>query len=606
MYIVGTSGHIDHGKTSLIRALTGTDCDRLPEEKEREMTIDIGFASIDYPRFGTVSIIDVPGHERFIRNMVVGAWGIDLALLVVAVDDGWMPQTEDHFRVLQLLGVERLIAVLNKTDIADEEMISFVEEEVREKLEATRFAGSDVMKVSSKTGTGIEELREAIVVNLRKLTKASNASKPYLFIDRVFASKGYGTVITGTLKNGIFQEDETVQILPVKKEARIKRIESHYTALQEGNPSQRTALNLSGISVDEVKRGYVVVRDNFFTGSNDIIAGIQLLDTKKEIKNNLGIEVLIGTTAVKGKMILLDEVDSMEFPARIKLEEPWFTYPGQPFVMTSPGGHRIIGGGRVLLPEFHSRNQKKLVKGAVADFANWNRDRIVEFIFSVYQWMKRETAYALFPESRKSLDKVIQSLAEKGTIQVLNDYIVLTDYCNSSISLAVDVINKGVGLNLAEISHGASLNPEFARLIMPIILMNHTVIEKDGRYFAGDAITEDALSVGKKKILQQLLQEGAGGMELDKLKDDVVKKDVRDLVKLGFIVSLDGNILYHHQVYEDLKGKIMSLFDDREKIMVTDAKDATGGLSRKYIIPLLNRVENDGLIKRLGDFRIKV
>jgi selenocysteine-specific elongation factor len=149
MYIVGTSGHIDHGKTSLIRALTGIDCDRLPEEKEREMTIDIGFASIEYPKFGTVSIIDVPGHERFIRNMVAGAWGVDLALLVIALDDGWMLQTEDHFRVLQLLGIERLIVVINKIDLGDEEMLEMVKEEVRERLADTPYSEADIAAVSA-------------------------------------------------------------------------------------------------------------------------------------------------------------------------------------------------------------------------------------------------------------------------------------------------------------------------------------------------------------------------------------------------------------------------------------------------------------------------
>jgi len=159
MYIVGTSGHIDHGKTSLIRALTGIDCDRLPEEKEREMTIDIGFASIEYPKFGTVSIIDVPGHERFIRNMVAGAWGVDLALLVIALDDGWMLQTEDHFRVLQLLGIERLIVVVNKIDLGDEEMLEMVKEEVKERLADTPYAEADIAAVSAKAAQGLLSLR---------------------------------------------------------------------------------------------------------------------------------------------------------------------------------------------------------------------------------------------------------------------------------------------------------------------------------------------------------------------------------------------------------------------------------------------------------------
>ena len=223
MYIVGTSGLIDHGKTSLIRALSGVDCDRLPEEKEREMTIDIGFASIEYPRFGTVSIVDVPGHERFIRNMVAGAWGIDIALLVVAVDDGWMPQTEDHFRVLELLGIERIIIVLNKIDLADEEMIEMVQEEIKERLELTPYSGSEMVKVSSKTGAGIEELKEVIVANLRKLAKASDTDRPYLYIDRVFSPRGVGSVITGTLKNGAFVENETLKILPSRKDVKDRK-----------------------------------------------------------------------------------------------------------------------------------------------------------------------------------------------------------------------------------------------------------------------------------------------------------------------------------------------------------------------------------------------
>ncbi|MDY6970491.1 MAG: selenocysteine-specific translation elongation factor, partial [Spirochaetota bacterium] len=278
MYIVGTSGHIDHGKTSLIKAMTGVDCDRLPEEKAREMTIDIGFSQIEYPKLGTVSIIDVPGHERFIRNMVVGASGIDLAILVIAVDDGWMPQTEDHYRVIELLGVERIIVALNKIDLVDQEMIEYVIEEVKERLEDTRFHDVDIVQVSSKTGKGIEELKEILKKNLLQLAKVFDADKPFLFIDRVFASKGYGSILTGTLKNGRFQQDDLVTLLPSKKEARIKRIESHNQELTQGNPAQRIALNLSGVSTDNLERGYIIIKNNFFVESNDFIAGIRLLD----------------------------------------------------------------------------------------------------------------------------------------------------------------------------------------------------------------------------------------------------------------------------------------------------------------------------------------
>ncbi len=605
MYIVGTSGHIDHGKTSLIMGLTGTDCDRLPEEKERAMTIDIGFASMDYPRFGTVSIIDVPGHERFIRNMVAGAWGVDVALLVVAVDDGWMPQTEDHFRVLDILGIERLIAVLNKTDLADEEMIAFVEEEVREKIDATRFAGADLVKVSSKDLTGIDELKETIVENLRQLSRASNARKPYLFIDRVFGSKGHGTVITGTLKNGQFQEDELVTILPLNEEARIKRIESHYHNLQEGTPSQRTALNLAGISVDKLQRGYLICRDNFFTSSSDIIVKVELLDEKKHIRNNQGIEILIGTTAIKGKLILLDEPEGGRFHARIRLEKEWFSYPGEPFVLTTPGGYRIIGGGLVLLPAYDPKVQKQAVRRCLGLLNLYSKDEILLFIISVHRCIEGEWLFSMFPETEKTMERILDETLEKGSLRREGAWIMLEAFYNEALEGLRASVEKQVGLNLKEAADLARIPLEIARLLMPRVMEQYPVIEKEGRYFAGGAITEEALSSFKKKLLQQLLDEGSKGIELDKVQNDKDKKDLKDLIKIGFIISLDGNLLYHKSVYEDLRDRIMGLFDDKDRLMIPEAKEAAGGLSRKYIIPLLNRLESDGLIKRLGDFRIK-
>lgn len=605
MYIVGTSGHIDHGKTSLIKALTDIDCDRLPEEKAREMTIDIGFASIDYPRFGTVSIIDVPGHERFIRNMVAGAWGIDLALLVVAVDDGWMPQTEDHFRVLDLLGVERVIAVLNKIDLADEEMISFVAEEINEKLGATRFAGADIVRVSAKNGHGIDELKEAILANLRKLPKAVDAKKPYLFVDRVFASRGYGTVLTGTLKNGSFHEDDVVLLLPQMREARIRKIESHYQALPEGVPSQRTALNVSGASAEELRRGQIVTRENFFTGSADAVVKIQLLEKRREVKNNLGMEILVGTTSLKGKLILLGEIQGGDvFSARIKFDSPWFFYPGEPFILTNPGGFRIVGGGIVLLPDYQSLPDKKRARDIQAVFQRYSIDEILHFSISARSYVEINRLAAMLPQSRKVLDGHVSSLLERGVIVRVGDYLLDREFHGTVLSTILSVITQNVGLNLREIADHSRIDADFCRAMLPSVMKDHSVVEKDGRYFTGGAITADRLPADRKETLRMVRDRGAEGIELDKVDDEVVRKSAKELVKLGFLVSLDGNILLHREVYDDLKIRIMSLFGTRDRISVVDAKDITQ-LSRKYIIPLLNRIESDGLVKRIGDFRIR-
>jgi len=609
MYIVGTSGHIDHGKTSLIRALSGVDCDRLPEEKEREMTIDIGFASIEYPRFGTVSIVDVPGHERFIRNMVAGAWGIDIALLVVAVDDGWMPQTEDHFRVLELLGIERIIIVLNKIDLADEEMIEMVQEEIKERLELTPYSGSEMVKVSSKTGAGIEELKEVIVANLRKLAKASDTDRPYLYIDRVFSPRGVGSVITGTLKNGAFVENETLKILPSRKDVKIKKIESHHREIHEGTPSQRTALNLSGINAEEVERGHILCRSVFFTESDDIIARLKIVHKNKKLRNNSFIEILAGTYSVKGKLILLndseDEEESGYRIVRLRLEEKWFFYPGQNFVITNPGGYRILGGGKVLIGDFDASIHRKALRNEVKSAEDFSLENILAFNIAVSGIIKRSKIISSLPMSKKAIERVIDEILSGGSVTAMEEYLVSASYRERGFGEVRKAIENNVGLNLKEISDIAKTEFDICRIIVKTLLDEGEVFEKDGRYFSGSSVTEDNLSDSKRKLLNQLKGNGANGIELDKVTDDRIKKDIKDLIKLGFFVSLDGNIIYHLEVYENLKKRVMELFLTHDKITVPEAKDAAD-LSRKYILPLLNRIENEGLIKRLGDFRIKV
>jgi selenocysteine-specific elongation factor len=604
MYIVGTSGHIDHGKTSLIFSLTSIDTDRLPEEKEREMTIDIGFASIKYPKFGTVSIIDVPGHERFIRNMVVGAWGVDLALLVIAVDDGWMPQTEDHFRVLQILGIERMIVVLNKVDLADEEMIEFVKVEVEEKLSGTLFQGSDIAMTSTKTGEGIEDLKNLIVKNLRRLSKITKTDKPYLFIDRAFASKGHGTVITGTQKNGIFNEDDTVHIFPIKKDARIKRIETHFNEVEEGNPSQRTAMNLSGVSLNEIKRGWILFKSNFFTESREVVARVQILDRSKELKNNLGIEILVGTSDIKGKLIILKEVEEKRvYLARIKLDREWYFYTGQPFVITNPGGYRVVGGGRLLLSNY-TPEIKKAVKENLSILRSYAKPEIVEFNLAVFKWFRVNDLIKMLPDSEKSVNKLIEKLEEENKIVKIKDFLLNSTYFENSLNSIGKSIKEKVGLNLKEISDSSEVSPEICRELLPLVMKDQTIVEKDGRYFSGDSITEETLSEGNRKLLEEILKSNTGGIELNKEKDDLRKKAIKELIKMDFLISLDGNIIYHRDVYNSLKDKIMGLFNTMEKISISDARDAVE-ISRKYMLPLLNRIEREGLLKRVGDFRIK-
>jgi selenocysteine-specific elongation factor len=536
--------------------------------------------------------------------MVVGAWGVDLALLVIAVDDGWMPQTEDHFRVLQILGIERMIVVLNKIDLADEEMVEFVKAEVEEKLSGTMYRGSDIAMTSTKTGEGIEDLKTLIVENLRRLSKITKTDKPYLFIDRAFASKGHGTVVTGTQKNGIFNEDDTVHILPIKKDARIKRIETHYSEVEEGNPSQRTALNLSGVSINEIKRGSILFKKNFFTESREIIARIQILDKSKEIKNNLGIEILVGTSDIKGKLIILEEVEEKRvYLARIKIDNKWYFYTGQPFVITNPGGYRVIGGGKVLLSDYSSK-LKKAVKENLSVLQNISKPEIIEFNLSVFNWLRRESLISILPDSEKSIDKLIETLEGEKKLVKVKGFLLNSLYYEDSLKSIAGSIKEKVGLNIKELSDSSGISPEICKELMPRVMEDNTIIEKDGRYFSGDSITEETLPKESRKLLDEILKKSTAGIELNKEQNDLRKKTIKELIRMDFLISLDGNIIYHRDIYNSLKEKIMDLFATMEKISISDARDAID-ISRKYMLPLLNRIERDGLLKRVGDFRIK-
>jgi selenocysteine-specific elongation factor len=561
---------------------------------------------MDYPKFGTVSIIDVPGHERFIRNMVAGAWGVDLALLVIALDDGWMLQTEDHFRVLQLLGIERIIIVINKIDLGDDEMIEMVKDEVRERLELTKYNEADIVPVSSKIGSGIDDLKEVIVANLRKLSKAPDVDKPYLFIDRVFSPRGVGAVITGTLKNGVFSDNDNVTVLPLKREVKIKKIESHYKELQEGVPSQRTALNLSNITKDELKRGDIICRTNFFTETDDIISRIILMADHRKIKNNTYVEILAGTDVVKAKLIMFNEDENFEeeFLVRLRFDEKTNLYPGESFILTTPGGYRIIGGGTVVLPGYipgkHKKNLKTLHKIVMPGSLN----EIVLFNIAVNGSMRRDEILSSLPGSKKSIERLISELEETKKILSIGDILFYPEYHSHSVSAIKKTLTGMLGPNMKEISDKSGISFDICTLLMKNIQKEETLIEKDGRYFTKESVTADNLPDSKKKILEMLKRSAGEGIELDKVKDDIQKKEIGDLIKLNFLVSLDGNIIYHREIYEGMKKNILELFDTRDKVTVSEAKDAVN-LSRKYIIPLLNRIENEGLLKRLGDFRMK-
>jgi selenocysteine-specific elongation factor len=351
--ILGTAGHIDHGKTALVRALTGVDTDRLPEEKRRGITIELGFAPLQLPGTGTIGVVDVPGHEAFVRTMLAGATGIDLALLIVAADEGVMPQTREHVAILGLLGVRAGVVVLTKRDLVDDDWLALVEEDVRELLRATPLADAAVIPTSVVTGAGLDEVRAAIEGVARALQPRDSRDLFRMPIDRAFSVHGTGTVVTGTVWSGSLARDATVRVFPGGSSARVRGIQTHGRAAASALPGQRTAIALVGVEVSEVGRGAVLVDGAGWGESNAFRADVVLLpDAPRALTPRTRVRLHLGTSEVGARVVALHGSlePGDEQPTRIVLDAPLVARAGDRFVLRSASPASTIGGGVISDP----------------------------------------------------------------------------------------------------------------------------------------------------------------------------------------------------------------------------------------------------------------
>jgi len=366
--ILGTAGHIDHGKTALVRALTGVDTDRLPEEKRRGITIDLGFAPLEIEGVGTIGIVDVPGHEAFIRTMLAGASGIDIALLVVAADEGVMPQTAEHLEILSLLGVSRGVAVLTKSDLVEDDWLALQVEEVRALLAPTPLASATIVPVSAKTGAGIGELKQEIAKIAASLPHRSEDDDLFrLPIDRAFTIKGTGTVVTGTVWSGSVERDTIVIVHPSGKTARVRGIQHHSVAATTASAGQRTAIALVGVDLSEVERGSVLVADPAWTSTQVLEAIVELNRDDLRMTPRTRVLFHLGTAETEARIVAIQKNGSANgagMQARIRLSDPIIARAGDRFVLRMPSPARTIGGGRVIDPH-PSRTKSRATAGAM-------------------------------------------------------------------------------------------------------------------------------------------------------------------------------------------------------------------------------------------------
>jgi selenocysteine-specific elongation factor len=624
--IVGTAGHIDHGKTALVKALTGIDADRLEEEKRRGITIDIGFAHLELPapdgsriRLG---FVDVPGHERFVRNMLAGVGGIDLVLLVVAADEGIKPQTREHFDICRLLAIRRGITVLTKSDAVDAETLEVVRREVEDFVRGSFLdpAKSPVVALSSLTGAGLDELKSALSQVASEVAAKDSAALARLPIDRVFTMKGFGTVVTGTLVAGTIRKEEELEIFPGGKSVRVRGVQIHGSPAEAAIAGQRTALNLAGLSTEDLARGMTLAAADTFRLTSRVDALLSLLPSAKPLKDGARVHFHAHTTEtiaearLYGTKILKPGAEAY---AQLRFAEPMLLLPGDRFIVRQFSPVVTIGGGVVLDASPVTRKQR--VADAAA-FLKIMREGSPEQVLAAR--VARRGAIGLpldeIPGEMNVRREEATRLAAKAELVWCNPVLVAAAVFAKIKTDVLQALKKFhddnplvAGMSKEELRDRANLGPEVFYGVLGR-LAEETKLGVAGElvHLSGRGIVMKDEEAESKKIIEQAfasaglkvpsLKEVLAGLKVDKIR---AQKIVTLLLRDKVLIKISEELVFHQSALMDLRHKIAALKNTAPKIDVAHFKDMTG-VSRKYAIPLLEYLDRERVTRRVGDERL--
>jgi selenocysteine-specific elongation factor len=624
--VVGTAGHIDHGKTALVKALTGIDADRLEEEKRRGITIDLGFAHMDLPAAdgGTLHLgfVDVPGHERFVRNMLAGVGGIDLVLFVIAADESIKPQTREHFDILQLLGVSRGITVLTKSDAIDPETLDVVRLEVEEFLRGTFLEAprAPIVAVSSLTGAGVDELKRAIATAAGNVQARNSEALARLPIDRVFSMKGFGTVVTGTLISGTIRRDEELEVFPDGERVRVRGVQVHGHDADKAVAGQRTAVNLAGANTAGLARGMMLAPPDTFAATNVIDVKIRLLaSAPRSLKNQSRVHFHCNTMETVAEIVLHEKKDiarGAEVLARLKLRAAALLLPGDRFIIRQFSPVITIGGGVVLDAALTSRKflpDRNLEILAGTDRAEKILARIARRSFHGI------TIADLVKESswrRGTIESAITGLQTRQVIRV--GEVLLSSAAWEGIKMqmvsALDEFHRRNplvgGINKGELRAQAGASEVvFQAILQQLVQERRLAVSGDLVSLAGRGVVmKDEEAESKKKIEDAFaaaalkvpaLNEVLAGLKIDKVR---AQKIVTLLLRDKVLTKVSDELVFHRSALEDLRKRVSAHKAKSATIDVATFKELTG-VSRKYAIPLLEYLDRERVTKRVGDLR---
>ena len=617
---------MDHGKTCLIRALTGIDTDRLKEEKKRGITIELGFAWMDFPKGERVGIVDVPGHEKFVKNMLAGVAGMDMVMLVVAADEGIMPQTVEHLDILSILGVRCGVVVITKTDAADPELTELVEEDVRELVKGTFLEDAPVVPVSVYKNQGIDRLRDTLYQLYRDLPEHKETRAFRLPVDRVFTLKGFGTVVTGTLFGGRIKKEQEAYLYPKNTSVKIRSIQVHETNVEEAHAGQRVALNLPDRKKQEIRRGDVVALKNsmYPTMMADVSLTV-LRHTQRSVKNGSRVHVYHGTRELLGKVILLDrdELKAGETCyAQLRLEEETVLEKGERFVIRFYSPAETIGGGTVLdiCPRKHKRNDQKVLE-ACRIKESGTREEMLE-LSAWEHWGSFFTLEEL--AGRSALDKsglkhTAEKLAERKILVRLNENLYIhrqeMDFYRKRAETVLDEFHKAnplkEGMGIEELRSRMKIaEGKLADDILAVLKAEKVIKEEHGliskkRFRVVLKEDEDAMV---KEILNHYLDEGFAPLATELyLKEHRNQKKFpavfTSLLNKKALIRLDVQYCVHRDYYEKAKTAFREMAEKKPEVALGEYRDYLG-CSRKVAVALLEHFDKNGFTRKTEGGRV--
>ena len=625
--VVGTAGHIDHGKTSLVKALTGTDTDRLPEEKARGITIDLGFAFLEEPGGLTIEIVDVPGHERFVRNMLAGVGGIDLAMLVIAADEGVMPQTREHLAICSLLKIKAGLIALTKADLVEADWLELVKEDVAGVVHGTFLEAAPILPVSAKTGQGLDALRAALRSVAASVPPRGTDQLPRLPIDRVFTVRGFGTVVTGTLTAGTLAADDRVEVYPRGAEAKIRGLQAHGHSVTSARAGQRTAVNLQGLERAALTRGDVVGLPGTLVPSMLVDGTLELLpDAPRPVKTRARVRFHVGTSEIMARAILLDRA---ELPpgetafARFRLEAPLVARPADRFVVRSYSPVVTIGGGTLLDvdPPRFKRKGPALVEHLTLLQTGSPEVVLEEHIRHVGAGGVRLTTLSgRVPFGPARLRELLEKLQAAGrVIAVDRDWYIHPDSFARLRGLLLDALavfhrasplKSGMSREELRGRAGAADERVFGFLLSSLDAEGTVKADRDKVRLASHEVR---LSPEQQRIVDALEGEFSRAEAAPPSAEEALGRagvagdDEHELFQLlvqsGKLVRVKDSLFFHARALESIQGKLVALLRERKEIGPSDIKDLLG-ISRKYAIPLLEFFDQRRVTARVGERRI--